>query len=102
MAGAEEETQEFTLVAQVGNSVTSAALPVTVLLVHGEVQLPYVTMQGATRMKFKLHQIEKAQERHVILITKTFVAKRQVGISTSAIFLFTDILPSLRFSFRFM
>jgi hypothetical protein len=78
-AGAEEEIREFILAAQVANNVTFAAPTVTVLLVLGEVQLPYAEMQRANRMKFKLLQIEEAQERNVILTTRTFVAKRQVS-----------------------
>jgi hypothetical protein len=82
MAEVEEETQEYTLVALREKRETSVALIAIVLLAHGEVLLPYVETQGATRMKYKLHRIEKAQERHVISITKIFVAKRQVSIST--------------------
>jgi len=101
-AGVEGEIQEFTLVALADNNVTSAALLAIVLLVHGEVQRLYVSMQAAFQMKFKLHQTEKARERPVISITKTFVAKRQVSSSDVEYSRSLTFPPSLRLGFWFM
>lgn len=81
--------------ARKANNVISVALLAIALPASGEVQLLYVLTQPVHQMKFKLHRIEKAQEKHAISTIKIFAAKRRVRNPASALFSFCLLSSSI-------